>query len=119
MNRVNLGIIFLSALLSISSQMRFIGTQVLETQEPDDEWSQPIDLARTREGRSLFPTLLADQSGGLHIFWDEFKEVPGGSEVMVNYAYWDGKTWTEPIDVFIGMRGQLATCTHYGLTSLV
>lgn len=71
-------------------------------------WSAPVDLAAGRTGQNIFPTMLADAAGGVHVFWDEVNQVPGGNQITVNYAYWDGSGWSEPLDVFVGSAGPLA-----------
>lgn len=75
----------------------------LQAQSEDGSlWSRPIDLAEGTEGDNKFPTIVADAAGGVHVFWDESVSVNGGRRSWVDYAYWDGKTWSKPIDVFIG-----------------
>jgi hypothetical protein len=75
-----------------------------QAQSPStEEWSAPIDLAASRQGKSLFPTIISDAAGGVHLFWDEIVTDEWGTEISsVDYAQWDGWTWSEPLDVFIG-----------------
>ena len=76
----------------------FLSQSAPDTQvEPNynEVWSTPINLSINREGRTIFPFLLADDLGGLHVFWEEHLEDSVGSEIVVDYAYWDGVVWSE------------------------
>ena len=91
--------------ITIFTLLLLWGVSPLKTQaqNPVDEgWSRPIDLAAGRQGKSFFPTIISDAAGGVHVFWDETMEGPRGTQLWVDYAYWNGETWTGPIDVFIG-----------------
>lgn len=80
------------------------GSPVAAQAQPDDGWSVPLDLAAGRPGRALFPTILADRAGGIHVFWTEEVQLGGGARYSVVYAYGDGNGWAGPVDVFVGSR---------------
>jgi hypothetical protein len=64
-------------------------------------WSEPINISNSAELTSTDPFLLADPAGGAHLFWAE----RAGTGVAQNpdtimYSYWDGETWSRPLDIF-------------------
>jgi hypothetical protein len=80
-------------------------------------WSAPINLSNTPESSSR-PAIVTDQFGYVHVFWSE--EVGGrsiygipkalihdGNTIM--YTRWDGKTWTQPIDILFVPGDDVAT----------
>jgi hypothetical protein len=80
-------------------------------------WSAPINLSNTPES-SARPAIVTDQFGFVHVFWSE--EIGGrsiygipkalihdGNTIM--YTRWDGKTWTQPIDILLVPGDDVAT----------
>jgi hypothetical protein len=80
-------------------------------------WSQPINLSNTPESSSR-PAMIADRFGNVHVFWSE--EI-GGEPIMgvpkalihdgntIMYTRWDGKSWTQPIDILFVPNDNVAT----------
>lgn len=69
---------------------------VLLAQREESEWSAPILLFE--ENGSIFdPTIVADQSGGLHVFW-RFRSADIRYDLLF-YTKLQGAHWVFPIDV--------------------
>ncbi len=68
-------------------------------QKQDPRWFGPFQLSN--EGSFLIskPELVADPYGFAHAFWAE--KQPGESRFVINYARFDGTTWSVPIDIFV------------------
>lgn len=79
-----------------------------ETAGPE-QWTPPVNLAANFEGQGFFPSVTSDAAGGVHVFWDQNETTAGGTITWVNYAYWNGETWSPPVDVFIGRAGPSAS----------
>jgi len=70
--------------------------------QTDGRWSTPAKIYES-QGTIVEATLAADQTGVLHAIWlYQEPDSPG----MIFYARWDGREWTQPIDV-IAMSGTL------------
>lgn len=65
-------------------------------------WSNPYRLS-SEDGAASEGYLVADQYGYVHTFWTE--TLFEGGRTVVNYARFDGTTWTKPIDIYIASRG--------------
>lgn len=89
------------ALLFILGSYDVQGQAMAVQTEPDDGWSIPVDLAVGRPGRALFPTMIADAAGGIHVFWTETVEVDDGQRHSVVYTYGNENGWAGPLDVFV------------------
>ncbi len=65
-------------------------------------WSIPINISNTPDATSTDPFLLADPAGGVHLFWAEKMDstVPSNQADSIMYAYWDGTSWTNPVNLF-------------------
>jgi len=99
-NRI-LGLVILISLLLTPSGM---GYQTVSAQDQDEEkpWSEAIDLCTT--DKCWFPKMTSDLAGNIHVVWGSW----GGSEAIteqatntIYYTRYDGKTWTEPLDIII------------------
>lgn len=65
------------------------------------DWGAPVELSRSSTF-SKSPKATVDRSGTVHLFWGENNsEVQNNSGVVdaINYSSWNGRTWTDPIDV--------------------
>lgn len=64
-------------------------------------WSEPVNISNSPALTSTDPFLLADPAGGAHLFWAERADT-GASLVpdTLMYSYWDGETWSRPVDIF-------------------
>jgi len=73
-------------------------------------WSDPVNISRSR-GESTDPAIVADQTGLVHLFWsEEMGGKSGGTPDRqhgdaIAYSRWDGKAWSEPIDVLVSPDG--------------
>ena len=90
-------IILLALMIALSTP--FVPT--IQAQSGEIDWSEPINISNSPDLTSTDPFLLADPAGGAHLFWAE----RAGSGVAQNpdtimYSYWDGETWSRPIDIF-------------------
>ena len=70
-------------------------------QEGEIIWSEPINISNSPDLTSTDPFLLPDPSGGVHLFWAEraLSGVAQNPDTLM-YSYWDGETWSRPIDIF-------------------
>ncbi len=70
------------------------------------DWTEPVNLSNT-EVSSSQPAVAVDPYGNVHVFWSE----DVGGELVergtgprtgntIYYTRWDGKNWSEPIDIF-------------------
>jgi hypothetical protein len=65
------------------------------------EWTEPINISNSPHLTSVDPFLLPDPAGGMHLFWAEKADVGAAQNPdTMMYAYWDGETWSKPIDIF-------------------
>ena len=62
-------------------------------------WSEPVNISNTSKN-SWFPDLAVDASGRIHVVWCEsWDEGHDRVAEQVNYATWDGQTWSKPTDI--------------------
>ena len=66
-------------------------------------WNAPDQIQTSDNGFSKL-ILLADLNNGLHAFWSEAGSIngyqnPDDSKSSISYAYWDGESWSTPIDI--------------------
>ena len=71
-------------------------------QAQDSGWSEPYRLS-SDAGKASEATLVADQYGYVHCFWSEtlFED----QRTILQYARFDGGTWSAPNDFYITSRG--------------
>ena len=82
-------------LIGLHSSYQQAGAQVDEI-----TWSQPFNLSNSPL-TSTDPFLLADPAGVAHLFWAEkVGNAPGNQPDTLMYSQWDGKNWSQPIDLF-------------------
>lgn len=81
-----------------------MGTRSVFAQTPTDQptWSEAIDLCTTQ--KCWFPRMTSDRDGNIHVVWGSW----GGSDAVteqatntIYYTRYDGKDWTEPVDIII------------------
>jgi len=75
----------------------------------------PYNLSNT-ETSSVHVTLVGDRAGLVHVFWCEdvggqevTPERRGGSGNTLMYAVWDGRKWSDPVDVYVSSQKQNLT----------
>jgi len=77
----------------------------LVTAQSNTDWAKSVvlfHLASTTQTRTVplnKPSIVADPAGGLHVFWSVV--VPTDLSAIY-YTYWDGMTWSKPIDILVG-----------------
>ncbi|MDH7556937.1 MAG: sialidase family protein, partial [Candidatus Methanosuratincola sp.] len=59
-------------------------------------WKGPINVSNS-EGQSGFPSIVADKSGVVHLFWNE--EILPNQHVIM-YSHLENDLWSPPIDIF-------------------
>lgn len=71
----------------------------------DTNWSEPLvlfqltDVPITQNVPLNKPSIVADGFGNLHVFWAVGVPVERSA---IYYSFWDGQSWSPPIDVLIG-----------------
>lgn len=95
--RWSLTLVLLTSLLSLTSPI----AASAQAQSGQIIWSEPVNISNSPELTSTDPFLLADPAGGVHLFWAE----RAGTGAALNpdtlmYTFWDGETWSRPIDIF-------------------
>ena len=71
----------------------------LATGAGEIEWTQAVLLSEGVPGRSSFPIIASDRSGGLHVMWVNTIDREGVGEMVLYYTFWNGSDWTRPVDV--------------------
>ncbi len=65
-----------------------------------NEWSVPVAVS-TSSADSFANGLVADPNGFVHMVWSQTNANPdGGNSAGMEYARWDGRSWTSPLMVF-------------------
>lgn len=67
--------------------------------------SSPINISNSPGYTSADPFILADPTGATHLFWAEKatgqpNEAPNIPDTVM-YSRWNGRNWSEPLDIFI------------------
>jgi len=83
-------------------------------------WTLPYRLS-SGKGKADEATLVADRYGSVHAFWTE--DLPD-NRTIIQYARFDGESWTFPIDIyislpFIGIGTVSAAVDHDGTLAIV
>jgi hypothetical protein len=65
-------------------------------------WSKPYRLS-TEAGKASDASLVADPYGFVHGFWTE--TLFANQHTVIQYARFDGGTWSAPNDIYITSRG--------------
>ncbi|MGQ9626016.1 MAG: exo-alpha-sialidase [Anaerolineae bacterium] len=95
-SRVKLAIGFLIGLVVPLIPMN---SQLVMTQAQVSLWSTPVNISHS-PAVSWFPDIAVDNENNVHVVWCEtapLTEGPTGERV--HYSMWDGRTWSEPIDI--------------------
>jgi hypothetical protein len=82
-------------------------------------WSEPYRLS-SEAGKASEATLVADQYGYVHCFWTE--TLFDGQHTIIQYARFDGGTWSAPNDIYIttsGIENLSPVVDQYGTLHLV
>lgn len=101
----------LTTFASILMLLSLGGISCVQAQS-DMAWSPPINISQSI-GSSLWPWLISDESGALHLFWvDDVGGVhESGRPQSVNtimYRFWRDGVWSEPRDVLVSPGGDYA-----------
>jgi hypothetical protein len=65
-----------------------------------DGWSEPVVLFEAEWGIHS-PVVVSDRAGGLHLFWRYVEASNPTQTTELNYyTYYDGTTWSTPVDIF-------------------
>ncbi len=68
-----------------------------QAKSQEEKWSIPLSLS-TEERKGSEGSIVADKYGYAHLFWTEVLE---DERMIIQYARFDGKTWTTPVDVHV------------------
>lgn len=80
-------------------------------------WSDPINLSQTPGAASSNPRVLADPTGGVHVFWvEDFGANPRGADTIM-YARHDGQGWSAPVDILVATGGEIVGLGGRALTA--
>jgi hypothetical protein len=75
-----------------------------------NEWTPPISISAQLVGPSQLPNIAHDSEGRLHVSWVEKSYVERGEADAVYYSYFDGNTWSYPVDVLVSPdQGNIVT----------
>jgi hypothetical protein len=93
---------FFAGLLAFTALLAFPATTAAQGAVT---WSEPINLSSSLTS-SNHPAVVADAFGYVHVFWSEDMngrevkpdELPDGGNTIL-YRRWDGKRWTDPLDI--------------------
>jgi hypothetical protein len=77
-------------------------TGLTEAQGQGSRWSKPYRLS-SNAGKASEASLVADQYGYVHCFWTE--TLFENQQTILQYARFDGGTWSAPNDIYITSRG--------------
>ena len=87
-------------LLILTALAAFLFPRQARAQADEITWSRVINISNSPDFTSTDPFLLADPAGKAHLFWAEkVSNDPGNQPDTIMYAYWDGVTWSSPIDI--------------------
>ena len=96
-NRLGMIFILLAIMVAIATPF----SPKTYAQKGEIVWSEPVNISNSPELTSTDPFLLPDPAGGVHLFWAERASTGFAlNPDTLMYAYWDGETWTKPIDIF-------------------
>ena len=83
-------------IISVISVSLF-GEKLVFAQAILNQWTTP-DLLFESEDRLPYPSIIADQSGRLHLFWQYVDpDIPDIDQIY--YSQWDGSDWSIPLDI--------------------
>lgn len=87
-----------------------------------ERWAQPLNVSQSI-GTSLWPWLVADNSGAVHLFWvddiggeHEEGRPRGGNTIM--YRRWKDDVWSEQRDILVSPAGDYAAAPVAAIDSL-
>lgn len=78
--------------------------QLASAQEAGVGWSAPLNLSNS-ETQSLYPSLVVDPSGGVHVIWQE--EIEDG-RIFIRYAGLKDGAWSQPNEILTSPESQAA-----------
>lgn len=67
-------------------------------------WTKPVKLS-TDTGETMNPSVAADRSGGVHVFWAQ-GEFNASYADTIFYTQWNGQAWSTPRDLFAALDGE-------------
>jgi hypothetical protein len=101
--------------------IRYAAVTPVQAQSDNYGWAEPI-LLFSGKGTIYDPTIVADQEGGLHAFWRWVEpDTEATGYELLYYSYWDGVTWSFPIDIVAGktVNGPSAVVDRMGVIHLI
>lgn len=91
------------SLILISIWVGFWGIPSLFAQDASEimRWGEPQNMSRSPDAASGEPFVLGDPTGQAHLFFTEkTSDSPSNLPDTIMYSNWDGKSWSEPVDIF-------------------
>ncbi len=86
--------------------------QVVWARTVEVKWQTPYNLSHSPTA-SIYPSIVTDRYGYVHVFWaEDFEgksvdpENPLEKSNSIMYSFWDGSTWSEPINLFYYVSGE-------------
>ncbi len=77
-------------------------------------WAEPVRLFESF-GWSLYPSIVADAGGNVHVVWCEAGPELATPCAAIYYAYFDGKSWSTPVDIVAASYGEIASAPVLGI----
>ena len=65
-------------------------------------WSEPVTINTSLSGMPVDKEVVADDRGGLHLVYRLLPAGLGEGTTRMIYVYWDGRQWSEPVELFEG-----------------
>ncbi len=90
-------IFFLCAVLGAGIALAGVRGAGYAAGAPEGEWSEPLNLSRTPDQVSRYPSIAVDGQGNVHVVWIEEFDQEGNRSIY--YARKGDDGWTEPIDI--------------------
>jgi hypothetical protein len=75
----------------------------LPAQSGEAIWNEPIDLSDSPGRISMRSAIVADSSGGVHVFWGDALEVNDPSPKAIFYRHRSDDSWSKPVDLFFSL----------------
>ena len=102
----------LPSILFLSLAIVIGGSRTAAAQSGEIVWSQPLNISGPGEDVATDPFVLADPSGVAHLFWMQRFNQDYGEPDTLMYAQWDGRGWSNPVDIFL-TQSPLLPGMHY------
>ena len=96
--------VFLACILFLA--LTGLWQPAIHAQSGDVDWAEPIKISDDVQGN--YPVIAADPSGGVHVLFPEVRQEGLDGSNVIYYVYWDGATWSTPVDVLASPDGSRA-----------